>query len=130
MICNMKSFNHVGKFHRHEGERVALLRKRFGNKTPGVETRNDERHVGHFCRPRQLPSSPYRSLLCLGRCHLGLILLLPSSRNHEECAKKQRSTREGALQARTVRERETIPVEEGPFCPAHPTRGFRRPWSH
>lgn len=25
---------------------------------------------------------------------------------------------------------EKIPVEEGPFCPAHPTHGFRRPWSH
>ena len=25
---------------------------------------------------------------------------------------------------------ERIPAEEGPFCPAHPTRGFRRPWSH
>lgn len=37
---------------------------------------------------------------------------------------------EGRRTRAAVRERETIPVEEGPFCPAHPTRSFRRPWSH
>lgn len=37
---------------------------------------------------------------------------------------------DGGRLVHAARERETIPVEEGPFCPAHPTRGFRRPWSH
>lgn len=37
----MKSFNHVGKFHRHEGERVALLRKRSDSKTRRRAKRNE-----------------------------------------------------------------------------------------
>lgn len=126
MIRNVRIFNRVVKMSRTRGRARCTLHERNDPKTRRrASRRNDERTRGTFLSPTRsllLPASS--SLLCLGRCLLGLILLL------REITKKQRSRREeGALRAR-ARERETIPVEEGPFCPAHPTRGFRRPWSH
>lgn len=119
MICNVRRFNHVVKMSRtrgrmyctlHERKITRIAEKRFENKTLGIETKRRAAR-GTFLSPtRTLSLSPsaslYRSLLCLDRCHLRLILLLPSSRNHEECAKKQRSTEEGAFHARAIRERE------------------------
>lgn len=68
----------------------------------------------HHPPPRRRPSSSSYSASFFAR----------PRRLHDEAEVEGRRTRAA------VRERETIPVEEGPFCPAHPTRGFRRPWSH
>lgn len=133
-------------YHRHArgrarctfNERNTCRRERFENKMPIDAGRRDEATMEqhwerHFCRLCKRPPSStlYRWLLCLCRCHLHLILLLP-----RETTKIVRISRDRRRKARSSklmlykRERETIPVEEGPFCPAHPTRGFRRPWSH
>jgi len=133
------------KGHRHAGRARCTFRERFENKTRIDAGRRDEATTGHsthcsaFLSPTRTnpstsssssssSSSLYHPPPCL-RHHGCLILLLRSLRDHEGYHDEV-EVDEGRRAYAAVWERETIPVEEGPFCPAHPTHGFRRPWSH
>lgn len=131
-----------GALHFPRTDRARLPGPRFENKT-SHRRRASRRGDDRAARGAFLSREPIRLLL---RLHLHPRLPPPSPpsppsssssysaffllRETTKAARRSRGRRRKTHSYAAVRERETIPVEEGPFCPAHPTRGFRRPWSH
>lgn len=114
------------------------VRERFENKTHIDAGRRDEAARGAFLSSTERANPGSRSSSSSSTSSSFSLIHLLSSSSYSTSSFFARPRRlhdeaevdEGRRARAAAQERETIPVEEGPFCPAHPTRGFRRPWSH